>query len=148
MKVILLQDVNKVGKKGEIVKVADGYGQNYLIKKNLAVLATAHGKEIVEKKKEEERQLDAENKNKALKLKEDLKDMTLEFKVASGKDGKLFGSISTKSVVEEFYKVYGIKLDKRKFIDARPIQALGYTKLKIELYKGVVATINVHVVEK
>ena len=55
MKVILLQDVKKVGKKGEIVTVSDGYGQNFLIKKNLAILATTHGKEIVAKKKEEER---------------------------------------------------------------------------------------------
>ena len=74
--------------------------------------------------------------------------MSLEFQLFSGKDGKTFGSISTKNVVEELSKKYDIKVDKRKFINARPIQALGYTNLKIELYKGVIATIKVHLSEK
>ena len=68
--------------------------------------------------------------------------------LSSGKDGKTFGSISTKNVVEELMKTHGIKVDKRKFINARPIQALGYTNLKIELHKGVIATIKVHLSEK
>ena len=148
MKVILMQDVKKVGKKGEIVDVADGYGQNFLIKKNLAILATATGKEKVAQKKEQERLLDLENKKKAEELKEVIEKLTLEFKLSSGKDGKTFGSVSTKNIVEELNKTHGIKVDKRKFIDARPIQALGYTQMKIELYKGVIATIKVHLSEK
>lgn len=148
MKVILKEDVRKVGKKGEIVNVADGYGQNYLIKNNLAVLATQHGKEIVAMNKEKERLQDLENKKNAEALKEKIEQLTLEFRLNSGKDGKTFGSVSTKNVVEQMLKVHDIKLDKRKFIDARPIQALGYTNLKIELYKGVIATIKVHLSEK
>ena len=135
MKVVLLQDVKKVGKKGDIVKVADGYGQNFLIKNKLAVKETATAKKIVEKQKEEEKLQDIANKNKALELK-------------TGKDGKTFGSVSTKMVVEQLREKYDIKVDKRKFIDARPIGALGYTNLKVELYKGVVATIRVHLIEK
>lgn len=148
MKVILLQDVKKVGKKGEIVTVADGYGQNFLIKNKLAVLATATGQEKVAQRKEEERLLDIENRKKAEELKAELEKITLEFKLSSGKDGRTFGSVSTKNVVEELSKTYNIKVDKRKFIEARPIQALGYTNLKIELYKGVIATIKVHLSEK
>lgn len=148
MKVILTQDVKKVGKKGEIVNVADGYGQNFLIKNKLAVLATTHGKEIVAKNKEKERLQDLENKKKAEELKELLENLTLEFKLSSGKDGKTFGSISTKNIAEELLKTHDIKIDKRKFINARPIQALGYTNLKIELYKDVIATIKVHLSEK
>ena len=148
MKVILLQDVKKVGKKGEIVTVSDGYGQNFLIKKNLAILATTHGKEIVAKKKEEERLLDIENRKKAEELKKVIEELTLEFKISSGKNGRTFGSVSTKNVAEELLKKYDIKIDKRKFINARPIQALGYTNLKIELYKDVIATIKVHLSEK
>lgn len=148
MKVILLQDVKKVGKKGEIVTVADGYGQNFLIKQNLAVLATTTGKEKVAQRKEDERLLDLENKKKAEELKEVIEKLTLEFKLSSGKDGKTFGSVSTKNIVEELNKTHGIKVDKRKFIEARPIQALGYTNMKIELYKGVIATIKVHLSEK
>jgi ribosomal protein L9 len=148
MKVILTQDVKKVGKKGEIVTVADGYGQNFLIKNKLAVLATAYGREVVAKNQEKERLQDLENKRLAEELKAKLETITLEFYLSSGKNGKTFGSVSTKMVVEELLATHDIKVDKRKFIDARPIQALGYTNLKIELYKGVIATIKVHLQEK
>ena len=137
-----------MGKKGDIVNVADGYGQNFLIKNKLAVLATEHGKEIVAHNKEQERLQDLENKKKAEELKETLENITLEFALSSGKDGKTFGSVSTKNVAEELLKTHDIKIDKRKFINARPIQALGYTNLKIELYKDVIATIKVHLKEK
>lgn len=148
MKVILTQDVKKLGKKGEIVNVADGYGQNFLIKNKLAVLATTHGKEIVAQNKEKARLQDLENKKNAEELKKVLEDITLEFQLSSGKDGKTFGSVSTKNIVEELQKTHNIKVDKRKFVNARPIQALGYTQLKIELYKDVIATIKVHLSEK
>jgi large subunit ribosomal protein L9 len=148
MKVILTQDVKKVGKKGEIVNVADGYGQNFLIKNKMAVLATEHGKEIVAQNKEKERLQELENKKKAQELKAVLEGITLEFYLSSGKDGKTFGSVSTKNIAEELLKKHDIKIDKRKFINARPIQALGYTRLEIELYKDVIATIKVHLQEK
>ncbi len=148
MKVVLLQDVKKVGKKGDIVKVADGYGQNYLIKNKLAVKETATAKKIVEEQKEQERLQDIENKNKALELKKVIEGLTLEFVLKSGKDGKTFGSVSTKMIVEQLREKYDIKIDKRKIIDARPIGALGYTNIKVELYKGVIATVKVHLKEK
>ena len=148
MKVILTQDVKKVGKKGDIVKVSDGYGQNFLIKNKLAVKETATAKKIVDEQKEQEKLQDIENKNKALKLKEVIEGLTLEFVLKSGKDGKTFGSVSTKMVVDQLRDQYDIKVDKRKFIDARPIGALGYTNLKVELYKGVIATVKVHLIEK
>lgn len=148
MKVVLLQDVKKVGKKGDIVKVSDGYGQNFLIKNKLAVKETAIAKKIVDEQKEQEKQQDIENKNKAIELKKVIEGLTLEFVLKSGKDGKTFGSVSTKMVVDQLRNQYDIKVDKRKFIDARPIGALGYTNLKVELYKGVIATVKVHLSEK
>lgn len=148
MKVILVQDVKKVGKKGDIVNVADGYGQNFLIKNKLAVLATETGKNIVAQDKENQRLQDLENKKKAEELKAVLEALTLEFALSSGKDGRTFGSVSTKNIVEELSKKHNIKVDKRKFINAHPIQSLGYTQLKIELYKDVIATIKVHLKEK
>lgn len=148
MKVILKQDVKKLGKKGDIVNVADGYGQNFLIKNQLAVMATEHEKKVVAKEKEEQHLRELEEKKQAELLKERLEEITLEFALSSGKDGRTFGSVSTKNIAEELLKKYDIKIDKRKFINARPIQALGYTKMDIELYKGVIATIKVHLHEK
>ena len=148
MKVILLQDVRKVGKKGDIVKVSDGYGQNFLIKNKLAVLATAGSKKVLDQQLEDKKKLDEENRKQAEELAKQLENITLEFELKSGKDGKTFGSVSTKMIVEELRKKYDIKIDKRKFVEARPIAALGYAKMKVELYRGVIATINVHLKEK
>ena len=146
MKVVLLEDVRKVGKKGDVVNVSDGYGQNFLIKNKLAVKETAGAKKILEQQKEEARLQDIENKKNAEALKEKIEGITLEFVLKSGKDGKTFGSVSTKHIVEQLR--YDIRVDKRKFINAHPIGALGYSNLKVELYKGVIATIRVHLSEK
>ena len=156
MKVVLLEDVRKVGKKGDVVNVSDGYGQNFLIKNKLAVKETAGSKKILEQQKEEARLQDIENKKNAEALKEKIakgladiiEGITLEFVLKSGKDGKTFGSVSTKHIVEQLREKYDIRVDKRKFINAHPIGALGYSNLKVELYKGVIATIRVHLSEK
>ena len=148
MKVILLQDVRKLGKKGDIVKVADGYGQNYLIKNKLAVLETNATRKVVENEKQLAHEEDLKRQDDAKQLAKRLEDITLEFSLKSGKDGKTFGSVSTKQIVEQLREKYDIKIDKRKFIDAHPIGALGYTKLKVHLYKGIIATITVHLKEQ
>lgn len=148
MKVILLQDVKNVGKKGAVVKVADGYGQNFLIKNKLAVAATETSRKVLDHQMEEEKKLEAQKKTDAEELKKVLEAITLAFQLKSGKDGRTFGSISTKNIVEELREKHQIKVDKRKFIDAHTVGALGYTKLKLELYKGVIATITVHLTEK
>lgn len=147
MKVILLCDVKKVGKKGELVDVSDGYGLNYLIPNRLAVKATKTSMEIKNKQEEEAKELDKQNKISALEQKEKMDKLTLELKVKSGKDGKIFGAISTKQIIDEYKNQFGIELDKRKIIDFKNIVSLGYTNVKIELYKGVIATIIVHVSE-
>ena len=89
---------------------------------------------------------DSDEDTKALK--EKIEGITLEFVLKSGKDGKTFGSVSTKHIVEQLREKYDIRVDKRKFINAHPIGALGYSNLKVELYKGVIATIRVHLSEK
>ena len=144
MKVILKSDVKKVGKKGEIVEVADGYGRNFLIARGLAVASTPTSLAILDKQKTEAAREDAEEKAAAEKLAKKLEEMTITFTVNSGKEGKVFGSISTKQIVEELRR-YGIHLDKRKFIDKYPIGGLGVTKVRVELYKGVIGVINVQV---
>ncbi len=147
MKVILLQDVKKVGKKGETIEVTDGYATNFLLPRRLAVNATKRSVEILDKQKEDARILDEQNRKNAEELKEKLKAITLEFTCKTGKDGKLFGSVSSKQVVEMLKSKYGINIDKRKFVDKETVNTLGVTILKNELYKGVVAEIKVHVSE-
>ena len=134
MEVILLQDVRKVGKKGEIVKVADGYGQNYLIKNKLAVMATAQGRAALKRDEEKQAEIEKQKKADAEALAKRMADLVLEFKLSGG----------TNALREQ----YDIRVDKRKFIDFYPIHALGYTQVKVELYKGVVAQFRVHTTEK
>ncbi len=147
MKVILLQDVKNVGKKGQTIEVSDGYANNFLLPKRLGVNATKRSVEILDKQKEDARILDEKNRKEAEELKEKLKTITLEFTCKTGKDGKLFGSVSSKQVVEKLKTSYGITIDKRKFVDKEIVNTLGVTILKNELYKGVVAEIKVHVSE-
>ena len=148
MEVILLADVKKVGKKNQTVSVSDGYANNFLFPKKLAVPVSKKSVEILENQKEEARQADIKAREDALKLVEVLKGITLEFEAKVGKDSKLFGSISLKQVEEELKAKHNINIDKRKFIDKGPLDALGYHRLKIELYKGVIGEINVHIVER
>lgn len=148
MEVILLQDVRKVGKKGQIVKVADGYGQNFLIKNQLAVLATAQGRAALKRDEEQQAEIEKQKKAEAEDLAEKMKDLVLEFKLSGGTNGRVFGGISIKQITEELREKHGIRVDKRKFIDFYPIHALGYTEVKVELYKGVVAQFRVHTIEK
>ena len=146
MKVILLSDVKKVGKKGEIVEVSDGYGRNFLLNKKLAVLATKKSMEILD---EQNLQHDLEEKQKeadAQALKQKLTKITLEFHVKTGEGGRVFGSVSTKQIVEQLERVHAIKIEKRKFIDTDAITSLGYTDVKVDLYKNkVIGVIRVHV---
>lgn len=148
MKVILLSDVKKLGKKGDIVEVADGYGRNFLLRQKLAVEATKKSMEILDEQNLqhslEEKQLEAD----AEEIKKKLEKITLEFKVKSGKDGRVFGSVSMKQVAEQLLKQYDIKIDKRKIIDASNIGSLGYTDVKVDLYKNkVIGVVRVHVSE-
>ena len=147
MKVIMLADVKKVGKKGEIVEVADGYGRNFLIRGGLAVQATAGSQKVLDQQKLQEALNEQEKKVKAEEVARKLENLTLRFHVKSGKEGRVFGSVSTKQIVEELRK-QGINVDKRKILDTSPVSSLGVTKVRVELYKDVIGTINVHLLEK
>jgi len=145
---MLLEDVKKVGKKGDIVNVADGYGQNFLIKNNLAVIANAKGRAILDQQKKEVELQEEVKKDEAMEISRKLEKITLEFALSSGKDGRVFGSISTKQIVAELLKDYDIKVDKRKIKLDQPINILGMNKVKVELYRNVIGEINVHISEK
>ena len=141
MRVILLEDVKKQGKKDDIINVKDGYGM-YLINNKLAVLETKGSSKVLKK------QTDAamEKENLIIKECEEIKDklskMTLKFKVKTGKDGKVFGQISTKQITSELLKK-GIDIDKKKIKIDVPINNLGVTNVNIVLHKKVEATLKV-----
>ena len=145
MKVLMLSDVKKVGKKGEVVEVAPGYAQIFLFARKLAVPASEKSMEIRQKEIQHEKDIDAQNRVVANKNKEIIENTTFEFKAKAGSDGRMFGSISTKQVADEIKKVLNIEVDKRKFVDPIPVNAFGTTLLKIDLYKGIIATVKVHV---
>lgn len=149
MKVILLSDVKKQGKKGDIIEVADGYARNFLFKQKLAVEATKKSMEILDEQNLqhtlEEKQLEAN----AEELKKRLEKITLEFKMKSGNGGRVFGSVSTKQIAEQLLKEHDIKIDKRKVVDTAAITSLGYSEIKVDLYKNkVIGIIRVHVSEQ
>lgn len=141
MRVILLSDVPKLGKKGDIKQVADGYGRNYLIARGLAVLESEGAKKVLDKQNEEAKALDEKKRQEAIELKNLLETKTYEFKVKA-KEGKVSGSISSKQI-EEAVRKDGISIDKRKIINSEPLNELGTFDVKIELYKDVIGVIKV-----
>ena len=104
MKVILLQDVKKLGKKGDTITVSDGYGSNYLIPKGLAVSSTANSQKELAKKNAEEEARQKQLKAEAEELAKRLEHINVEFKAKVGADGRMFGAISPKEIEEGLFK--------------------------------------------
>ena len=148
MKVILLADVKKLGKKDQTIEVSDGYAVNFLFPRKLAVQVTKKSVEVLENQQEERRENDARMKAEAEALTKRLDTITLEFSVKTGREGKLFGAISLKQVADELNKQYKIDIDKRKFVDKGPLDVLGFHHLGVELYKGVIGKVHVHLREE
>lgn len=145
MKVLLLKDVKNLGKKGAVCNVADGYAQNYLFKNGLAVVASEKSMEIREQELENERIAEQKRIEEATKNKEILEKNIITFKAKAGKDGRMFGNISTKQVAEEILKVTKINVDKRKITLDVLISSFGVTNVNIELHKKVIAKVKVQV---
>lgn len=147
MKVIFLKDVKGQGKKNEIKEVSDGYATNFLIKKGYAVKATDSNvfkvsKEVSEQKLEENLLI------KELKdVKKRLEQEKIEFKVDTGGQDRMFGTISTKQIKQELNNL-GYKIEKHAIKMDHPISTLGIHNVDIELHKQVIATIKVKVTKK
>lgn len=148
MKVILLKDVKNVGKKDQTVEVSDGYAQNFLFPRKLAVQLTKGSSQVLANQKEQEKQLFEKNQAEAREVSKKLEGITLEFKLKSGSNGRCFGNVSLKQIEEELLAKYKIQIDKRKFLDKGPLDSFGVYKLRIELFKGVIGLISVHIGEE
>lgn len=136
MKVILLQDVKKQGKKDDIINVSDGYANNFLIKNGLAVPVTAGSKKILDQELEERRKEEELLVKKYQEIAENLKTKKIEFQVKTGKEDRVFGNISSKQISEELKKI-GYPIDKKCIKIDTPIDSLGTHLIDVELHKKV-----------
>ncbi len=148
MKVILLQDVRNVGKKGETVEVSDGYARNFIIPRKLGIEANAKNLNDQKLKKAHEDKVEAENLAAAQELAEKLAGLSIDTTIKSGKDGKTFGSVSSKEIAEALKKQHGIDVDKKKIVLDEPIRSIGSSIVKIKLHKGVTGQLTVRVREE
>lgn len=147
MKIIFLEDVKGRGKKGEVKEIPDGFA-NFLIKNKKAAVANNSAMSAIKgQKKAQEREV-AEELAAAEAMKTRLEDekTVVEIHAKAGADGRLFGAVSSKQVVEAMQKQFDLKIDKRK-MEMQPIRSMGYTNVTIKLHHKVEATIRVHVSE-
>ncbi|MDI9495891.1 MAG: 50S ribosomal protein L9 [Bacillota bacterium] len=148
MKVILLEDVKNIGKKGEIINAKDGYARNYLFPKKLAIEATEANLRSLEAAKRRKEEKENELLQEAKALEEELQKKTIVIKAKTGEQGKLFGSITTKEIADILEKDHKISIDKKKFDLEEPIKTVGEYKVKIKLHPQVSAELKVIVTEK
>lgn len=147
MQVILTEDVKGRGVKGQIINVANGYG-NYLLSNKLAVVATPENLKALDEMKAKEEQAQIEHKELMEKLKAEIESKTINLYIKLGSDGKSFGHITTKQVCDEFEAQTGIKLDKKKVELPIEITTIGNYTATVKLHKDVVANIEIKVLEQ
>ncbi|MCR5666720.1 MAG: 50S ribosomal protein L9 [Eubacterium sp.] len=149
MKVILLQDVKSLGKKGEIVQAADAYARNQLIPKKMAVEATPKNMNDLKLQKKNDDKVAQENYEAALALKAELEqeDKVVEIKMKAGNGGKPFGSVSSKEIAQKTKEQFGFELDKKKMV-TEPLKSFGVHEVPIKLHPKVKATLRVRVTEE
>lgn len=145
MKVILLEDVKGLGKKGEIVKAKDGYARNFLFPKNLAIEANS----VNLKKNEDENNAKKAQKQKELEeaklLAEKISNTTLTIKAKSAEDGKLFGSITSKDICVALKSNENIDVDKRKILLDQPIRNIGSIEVKIKIQPEIYGELKIKI---
>jgi large subunit ribosomal protein L9 len=147
MKVILIEDVQKLGSMGDVIQVKDGFARNYLFPKNLAKPATASNMKIIEEIKKKNAQALVREKKEAEQLKERLSLMSCTLAVEAGEDDKLFGSVTSQDIAHAFEEE-GISLDKRKIMLEEPIKRLGVYHVPVKLHPEVIGEVKVWVVKK
>ena len=147
MKVILLQDVKSLGKKGEIVNVNDGYARNFILPKKLGLEATGKNLNDLKLQKNNEKKVAEENLEAAKELAAKIAEAKIVTHIKVGEGGRTFGSISTKEIAAEAKKQLGCDLDKKK-MHCEPIKNLGFHDVAIKVHPQVTATLRVKVEEK
>lgn len=147
MKVILLQDVKALGKKGQTVEVSDGYARNFILPKKLGVEANAANANDLKLQKAHEAKVAQEKLEEAQALAKKIETLEVVVSIKCGKDGRTFGSVSSKEIAEEFKKQQGIEIDKKKITLDEPIRTAGVSIVTVKLHKDVTAKLTVKVKE-
>ncbi len=148
MKVILLEDVKSLGKKGEIVTINDGYARNFILKKNLGIEATAKNLNDLKLKQANEEKVAKELFEQAKALAARVEEKSVTVTIKAGEGGKIFGSVSTKEIAAAVTSQLGLDLDKKKMQLTEPIKSLGTHLVPVRLHKDVTAQLKVNVVEE
>ena len=144
MEVILKEDVNKLGHRGDVVKVADGYGRNYLLPGKLAIEATAANKAVIEQMKSSAVRKSAKEKGEAEQLAVTLSAVELTFERKTGENEQLFGSVTSADIAHEL-ESKGYTIDRRKIALEDPLRSLGEYHVPVKLYREVTAHVKVTV---
>lgn len=147
MKVILLQDVKKMGKKGDVIEASDGYARNYLFPRKLAEEATANALHVVNAKKENERKKKLAELEAAQKLAAELKGKEVTINAKAGENGRLFGAITNKDVAEVINNEFNLTIDKKKIV-VNTIKVAGEYEVEVKLYPEVSTKMKVIIVPK
>ena len=145
MEVILKEDIATLGHRGDVVKVAEGYGRNYLLPKKLALQATAQNKAVIEQMKSSAARRSASEKALAEGVAAQLAPVELTFTRKTGENGHLFGSVTSADIAHEL-EAKGFDVDRRKIQLAEPLKALGEVTVAIKLHREVTAQVKVVVV--
>ena len=144
MEVILKEDVNKLGHRGDVVKVADGYGRNFLLPKKLAMEATAANKVVIEQMKQAAVRQSAREKSEAELLVKQLNQVELVFQRKVGENDHLFGSVTSAEIAQQL-EHKGFNIDRRKLQLEEPLRQLGEFHVPVKLHREVTAHIKVTV---
>ena len=147
MQVILLEDVKSLGKKGEIVKVSDGYAKNFVIPKKLGVEATQKNLNELKKQQKRDSIVAQQRLDEAKAYGEKISKETVKLTMKAGEGGRVFGSVSSKEIATEAKKQFGFDIDKKKIQLPEPIRTFGTTEVSVKLHPKVTATLKVSVTE-
>jgi large subunit ribosomal protein L9 len=147
IQVILQQDVDKLGKSGELVRVRPGFARNFLLPRQLAVPATSAAVKRIEHEKQVALAKAEKGKKEARDVAAKVDALTIKLSLKAGEDGKLFGSVGTKDL-EHAIAAQGLKIDRKKIQLAEPIKQIGSYEIPVKLVSDVAATLKVEVVAK
>lgn len=147
MKVILLQDVKTLGKKDQIVEINDGYARNFVLPKKLGIEATSQNLNNLKLQKANEEKIAKEKLAEAKAYAEKLEQLTVLVKMKAGEGGRAFGSVSSKEIVEEAKKQFGVEIDKKKIVLDEAIKSFGTFEFTVKLHPEVTAKMRVKVEE-